>query len=204
MKTNIHKYCRALVLSGVLTFIFPALLCAAEQPSLSPEMAEMMQKAEAVGMPGKPHQVLEPLVGSWDVEVKSWMAPDAPPVLSKGSAEAKWIMGGRFVREDFQSEFMGKPYEGMAVLGFDNLKQKYGHVWIDSFSTAIYFTEGTSADDGKEFIFAGESECPMTEKPQKMKHIIRILNEDEHVLEMYNTTDGANIKVMEITYTRKK
>ena len=40
-------------------------------------MEEMMKKAEAASAPGIAHQALEPLVGEWNVEVKTWMTPDA-------------------------------------------------------------------------------------------------------------------------------
>ena len=46
-----------------------------------------MKKAEAAGTPGSGHKALEPLVGNWTGEVKSWMAPDAPSVVTKATAK---------------------------------------------------------------------------------------------------------------------
>ena len=54
---------------------------------IDPKMEEMMKKAEAAGTPGSGHKALEPLVGNWTGEVKSWMAPDAPSVVTKATAK---------------------------------------------------------------------------------------------------------------------
>jgi len=50
------------------------------------------------------------MTGSWEFETKMWMeGPGAPPALSKGTAEMKMIMGGRFLRQDLKGEMMGMP-----------------------------------------------------------------------------------------------
>ena len=67
-------------------------------------------------------QALEPLVGDWKVEVKIWMAPDAPPTVSKGTAKSTWALKGRFVQQEFSGEFMGKPFRGISFTGYDNVR----------------------------------------------------------------------------------
>ena len=77
MKHNIASIGSALVLAGALTL---GLTLASESaPKFDPAMQEMMKKADAACTPGTAHQALDPLVGDWNAEVKTWMAPDAPP-----------------------------------------------------------------------------------------------------------------------------
>lgn len=198
----------------ILRHVYPALIAAGsllgfmvlagDKPSVDPQMEQMLKKMEAAGTPGAAHKALEPLVGDWNAEVKSWMAPDAPPVVTKATAKSRWIMNGRFVQEEFEGEFMGKPFRGMSVTGYDNAKQAYSSVWIDDMNTAIITSEGAAEKEGTVITLTGEYYCPITDQKNKpMKQIIRIINNDKHVLEMHDPTQGENSKTMEITYTRR-
>jgi hypothetical protein len=201
-----------LILSGLL---FPAAhrLSAEDKPSKAPaaaaapdpaKMAEMMKKVEAAGAPGAPHKALEPLIGEWTAVVKSWMAPGTPPVESKGTAKTDWALNGRFVREEFSGDMMGKPFRGMSLTGYDNLKGKYTSVWVDDMSTAIFTSTGTSDDGGKAITFSSKMDCPATgEKDMPVKQVLRIISADKHIFEMHDPRKGEDSKTMEITYTRK-
>jgi hypothetical protein len=203
MKNVICYTCSALV-AGTLV----AGLALASEKSASqkpdPKMEEMMKRMEAAGTPGAAHQALEPLVGEWNAEVKTWMAPDAPPSVTKGTAKSTWIMGGRFVQQEFNGEFMGKPFRGIGLTGYDNTKQKYSNVWIDDISTAVFTSEGEAGKGGKVITFEGKYDCAMTgEKDKQSKQIIRVISRDKHIFEMHDPSKGEKSKGMEITYTRK-
>jgi hypothetical protein len=204
MKQYIRYTCTAALAAATLT----ASLVLAEDKSASqkpdPQMEEMMKKAEAAGTPGAAHKALEPLVGNWAAEVKCWMAPDAPPTVSKATAKATWVMNGRFVQEEFNGEFMGKPFRGMSLTGYDNIKQKYNTVWVDDMHTSLVTSEGEAGNGGKVITFEGKCDCPMTgQKDMPMKQVIRIVSPDTHVFEMHDPSKGGHSKTMEITYTRE-
>ncbi len=203
MKQYIRYTCTAALAAATLT----ASLVLAEDKSASqkpdPQMEEMMKKAEAAGTPGAAHKALEPLVGNWAAEVKCWMAPDAPPAVTKATAKATWVMNGRFVQEEFNGEFMGKPFHGMSLTGYDNIKQKYNTVWIDDMHTSLVTAEGEAETGGKVITLEGKYDCPMTgQKNMTMKQVIRIISPDRHVFEMHDPSKGDHSKTMEITYTR--
>ena len=191
----------------VVAGTFTANLVLAEDKSASksdPKMEEMMKKAEAAGAPSAAHKALEPLAGEWNAEVKMWMAPDAPPTVSKGTAKTAWTMKGRFLKEEFNGEFMGKPFHGLSFIGYDNVKEKYNSVWIDDMSTTMVTSEGEADKGGKVITFDGSYSCAMTgEKEKPSKQVYRILSRDKHIFEMHDPRLGANSKTMEITYTRK-
>jgi hypothetical protein len=203
MKSSISYSCAALALAGALVASF-ALAESKTAPALDPEMAEMMKKAEIAIAPGAAHKALEPFVGEWNAEVKTWMAPGEAPTLTQGSAKSTWVLGGRYVQEEFTGEFMGKPFRGMSLTGYDNVRQKYRSVWIDDMSTTMVTSEGDADTAGKVFTFGGDYACAMTgEKHKHTKLVSRIINKDKHTFEMHDPARGSDSKVMEITYTRK-
>jgi hypothetical protein len=170
----------------------------------APSEEEMMKKWEAAAKPGPAHKLLDSLSGEWNVAVKWWMAPEAPPMESKGTSKRTWIMGGRFLQDDYSGDFMGMPMKGLGFSGYDNLKKKYNSFWIDEGGTAMFTSEGTASSDGKTFTYHGRMDDPMTgEKDKPIKFIIRIVGKDKHVLEMHEPNKGEKSLVGEMTYTRK-
>lgn len=183
-----------------------------EKPAASkaPDRAAAEEKAamEAwakFATPGPEHKWLEKLAGTWTVKVKSWMAPGQPPTESDGAAEARMMLGGRYLHEQFKSSFMGQPFEGAGVTGYDNLKKKFVGNWMDTMSTAIMATEGTVDAAGKVMTSWGMVDDPVTGRPQKMKGVLTLVDPDHHTYEMWSTgPDGKEWKSLELAYTRKK
>jgi hypothetical protein len=197
---QITRYAWSTLLAGTLLAGFA--LASDKKPD--PKMEEMMKKMEAAGTPGPAHKALDSLVGDWNAEVKMWMDPSAPPNVTKATAKNTWVMGNRFVQQDFKGEFMGKPFRGMSLTGYDNMKKSYSNVWIDDMSTGMFNAEGKTQDGGKVITFEGTYACPETGELNKpSKQVYRILSRDKHVFEMHDPSKGANTKTMEITYTRK-
>ena len=173
-----------------------------KKAEVSPE--EMAKKMEVAAKPGAEHKALDALVGDWNTEVKLWNDPKSAPTVTKGTAKGSWVLNGRFVQEDFQGEFMGKPFKGLAFIGYDNTKKKFNNVWMDDLHTAMFTSEGNADAGNKVITVQGAYDCPITgEKNKRMKQVIRIVSNDKHVYEMYDLSQGQDVKTMEITYTRK-
>lgn len=171
--------------------------------SMTPE--EMMAKVEEAATPGAQHEMLAPLVGKWKTEGKFWMAPDQEPTVEKGTAKSEWVLGKRFVKEEFKGTWNKKPFQGTGMLGFDNVKDSFVSTWSDSLGTGIMTSEGNFDPMKKEIVMTASFSCPITGGVRESKMITRILSKDKHVLEMFDVApDGKEMKTMEITYTRKK
>lgn len=165
---------------------------------------EIMDKVAASGTPGEAHTNLQPLVGIWSTEVKWWKSPTEKPEISKGVANHQWVLGKRFLKEEFKGKFAGKPYQGVGTLGYDNVKKEYVSTWIDSMSTGIMTSEGTYDPNSKTIEMLGKFSCPLTGTELRNRSVTRILGNKEHVLEIYELgPDGKEYKSMEITYKRK-
>jgi len=182
----------------------------AEEPKAKKAAAPMDEKAAMdammkAGTPGDAHKKLEALTGTWDAKVTSWMAPGKPPIESKGKSEAKMALGGRFLEEHFEGEFMGQPFSGMGYTGYDNVQKKYVGTWMDSMSTGVMTSSGKMDADGKTFSMTGSMADPMTGKMSTVKEKMTVADADHHTFEMWGAgPDGKNFKMMEITYTRSK
>jgi len=174
---------------------------AKKAPEMDPAMMEAMMKA---GTPGPAHKVLDGMIGTWDTKVTSWMVPGADPISGTGWSENKWILGGRFVEQTFKGDFMGMPFEGRGLTGYDNAKKQYFGTWIDNMGTGMMTSVGTGGS-GNTMTFDGTYADPMTGKDTMCKEKVTWVDADHHNMEMWMPgPDGKLYKAMEIAYTRKK
>lgn len=164
------------------------------------QMAAWMKYAQ----PGEGHRFLEKLTGTWNASAKFWMKPGEPPMESTGTIVNEMVLEGRFLKSQYTSEFAGAPFQGLALDGFDNQKQKFVGMWIDSMSTAMFVFEGTCDEDAKVRTMIAEYVDPATGQPAKMKGVTTWVGKDEHRYESWNTgPEGEYVKTMEAVYRRK-
>jgi hypothetical protein len=169
-----------------------------------PDPQAMMAAYEKAAAPGEQHRQLQKMVGKWNLSLKSWHGPDQPPVESAGTAETKSLLGDRYVQTTINSTMMGKPFSGQGITGYDNTKKKFVGTWIDSMSTGIMRTEGTSDPSGKVMTSQSTFTDPLTGKESKMKIVGKWEGDDKLVEEFYEKRGGKEAKTMEITYSRAK
>jgi hypothetical protein len=159
---------------------------------------------EKYATPGEGHAALKPIAGSWSASVKTWMQPGAPAQESTATAEAQWLMGGRYLQEDVKGTIGGMAFEGRGVVGYDNLKKKYVGTWIDNMGTGIMTSEGAYDAATKTFTNTSEISDPQSGKTIKEREVLRIVSDAKMVRQMWTKgRDGKEFKSMEITYTRK-
>lgn len=168
---------------------------------------EMMKKWKEISTPGEPHRKLDVFVGTWDVETRAFMGgPGTAPTVSKGSCTYSWAVGGRFLKQEFKSEMMGMPIEGVGYTGYDNFEKKYVGAWLDNSTTAIFTLEGAMNKEGSVLTMFGKMDEWMTGEVGKMtKYVFRILTKDKIVFEIHDPALGEpNDMAIEMTFTRKK
>ncbi|HZH44029.1 MAG TPA: DUF1579 domain-containing protein [Lysobacter sp.] len=194
---------------STLALALIALPLAAQQqdkPAMPPEMKAMMEAWEKASTPGPQHrQLAEHFAGTWTTKQTMWMDPSAPPMTETGKAVSTAIMGGRHIRMEFTSQWMGQPFEGVALTSYDNVRGKYVGHWIDSMSTGQFMAEGEYDAKTRSYTFTGSMPDPMHPgKTTPVREVIRIVDADRHVMEWYETHDGKERKSMEIEYTRAR
>ena len=190
---------KTMVLSCVGLMMAASFAIADEQKM---DMQAMMEKFEKQGTPGEPHKRLASMEGSWNTKTKSWMEPNKPPMETAGTCEQKMILGGRFLKQKCSGDMMGKTFEGVGLTGYDNQTKKYTSTWMDSMSTTLHVMEGTSGDDNT-ITQEGQYTCPIRGE-MKLRSVTKMVDRNTNIFEMYGTDkSGQEMKMMEITYTRK-
>lgn len=176
---------------------------AAKQPT---EEEKMMAEMMKMGAPGAEHKMLAEMVGTWDAAMKFWM-PGADGKItemdSKGQATFTSELGGRWIRQHFEGEFMGK-FEGIGHTGYDNFKKQYIGTWMDTMSTMYLAMTGSYDEATKTLTMTTEYELPGMGKV-KARHVGVAKDKNTYVYSMYAATGGGpEVKEGEITYTRRK
>jgi hypothetical protein len=172
--------------------------------------SQTMSAMVEMGKPGENHKLIEATVGSWTYKVKWWMHPDAPPMESEGTCTTKSVMDGRYFITDNHSK-MSMPgpdgkmteisFQGIATEGYDNAKKKFVSSWIDNMGTSILMMEGTYNPESKTLTYLGEEE-PMPGMKYTIRQTVKYTDKDHHFMEFYEVHGGAEVKTMEINYTR--
>jgi hypothetical protein len=155
---------------------FAALLCCAPllaqgQPAATPSLPSSVRLA----MPGDKHRWLEPLVGQWQVEMKVWPAAGAAPIVSTDlRARREWILGGRYLREELSGTFAGNASSRIALLGFNNLEERFELTTLDSFEPGQMVYASVGAGQPQRLTLLGVStEAGMGPKPTGRKRDLR-------------------------------
>jgi hypothetical protein len=176
-----------------------------------PGAAAAPQGMPPLPKPGPEHAIFKDVAGTWDAKVESFMAPGAPPSVSKGVETSRVGCRGLCSITDFKSSFvMGPPptpptpFEGHGTETYDTSKKRYVGSWTDSMSTGLMTTESTY--DAVTKTMTGSMEGPdMTGKVSKMKSTVTMKDPNTRVFSMYNVgPDGKESLSMRITYTRRK
>lgn len=121
----------------------------------------------------------------------------------KGTSKISVILGGRFIMEQNHDVVMGRPVEGIRILGYDNASKLYEMISMYTMSTGVTKFTGTSTDAGKTVDYATTSSEPQGQVP--LHALIRQMNNDEFVVTLSTRgADGKSKPFQETTYTRVK
>jgi hypothetical protein len=203
---KLWKFATALALGTVLAagpILADDTKKAAEKPPMDEKAAmEMMAK---YATPGPAHKKLEAFAGTWTAKNSMWMDPSKPPTTSEGTAEQKWVLGGRFLEQRFEGTMMGAPFSGLGYTGYDNYRKVYTSTWMDTMGTMTLNMTGRFDKAGKVMTCTGKMDDFMTGKTVTYTTKAILVNADEIVWEMWNPgMDGKVYKSVEVHYTRKK
>ena len=154
--------------------------------------------------PGEVHNILASANGEWSEDITMWMDPNAKPTMYKASVTNEMIMGGRYQLSKSTGTMMGMPFEGMSLTGYDNAKKIFTATWIDNFGTGTTTLEGPWNAATKSIEFKGKEVDPLTGKDMDVREVLKFIDNDTQQMQMFVKKDAAEMKTMEIKFTRKK
>lgn len=185
-----------------LLAVFSLTLLALSAPAFAQEgqmdakaMEEMMMKLMT---PGAPHAHLATMAGKWTTTQTMYM--EGAPQTSAGTYEGEVVLGGRYLLGRFKGSYMGQPFEGLSLDGFDNGKQEYFSLWLDTMGTGYYLTHGTASGDGKTVSHKGTMTMGPMEIPSRSETVF--VDQDTVMFTMWHSMGGSEMKAMEMTYKR--
>ena len=196
-----HEYSRTSTAPGTAKTTAAKQDAKAQAPMTEAEMMAAWDKARTLG---PQHEAFAKDVGTWDLTLTAWMDPSAPPETYTSTAVRELALGGRYLIEKVKGD-MGEfgPFEGMGILGFNNLTQQYSHVWMDSMSTGWMQSTGTASADGT-VTMTGSYDDAMTGGKTKARTVTKHISADEQHFTMYEDRGQGESKTMEIVYKRRK
>jgi hypothetical protein len=172
---------------------------ATTQPAFD-EAAAMQAWMEAA-TPGKEHADMVKMVGDWSVDVDDFTA--GTKRTYKADSTFKLILGGRYLVQEYKSDFGGMVFEGIGTTAYDKVRKVYVDTWIDSMGTGVIYSEGTVNADGK-LVMEGKMTMPDQGKASPFKSV-SYEEGDKHIFEMHmDTPAGPNQLAMRFVYSRKK
>ncbi|MCA8944375.1 MAG: DUF1579 family protein [Planctomycetes bacterium] len=138
-------------------------------------------------------------IGMWDAIVENDCSGET--TTEKATEKVHAICDGKWTWTDFQSEYMGQPFTGHALLGWDPTKNEYASLWIDSMSATCCLTSGTYDEKTKTYSFEGSCTGP-DGAPMTVEQTATCEGKDQRVLSMKFEHPQMQ-STMKITYTRR-
>lgn len=182
------------------------VLALSAMPAAAQDQETAMEAYLELSQPGKMHEVLHKVIGDWTYTARVWAVPGAPVSESKGTMSAEALLGGRFVKEEWDGEMMGLPFSGIGINGFDVERGKFSSHWMDNLSTIVTEFEGECVDASCSGI---EMTSSVTDPSSGRSEVLMRMRsswegDDRFTTVSYMTTpDGGEFKNMEIVAVRK-
>ena len=182
----------------------PAALRGQPAQAGRPKLPPALEQARKYATPGEQHRLLDSIVGSFDTTAKYWLMPGREALQVRGSIESKWILDGRFVEFVYKTELFGDPYEGRALIGYDNYAKKYVATWVDTKATFVLQLEGECDAGCKTRTMETTFTDPVSGQTVELRDVTTILDKTSFRYEAYlEFSEGQNFKQAEITATRR-
>lgn len=144
--------------------------------------------------------------GVWAGENTMWMEDGGKPLKNTSVTTNKMIFGGRYQTSEHKGDFMGMPFEGMSITGYDNSKKKFVSTWLDNMGTGLMTMEGDWNASKKAIEFKGKMTDPS--RPGKdcdVREVFTFIDDNTQKMEMYgpDSKTGKEFKTMEIKFSKK-
>lgn len=163
---------------------------------------ESLKTAMKAGQPAEQHEMLQRLVGEWDVSVKFKIGGEWNE--GKSSCVSKMILGDRFLKQTYESKMFGRPFSVIQTFGYDNVAENFIETHMNNMNTGIDVRQGVKSKDGKSIEFTGEKIDPASKKTERIRTVLTIIDDDNFEIVWYQTLgDTDEQKTVTLSHVRK-
>jgi hypothetical protein len=143
-------------------------------------------------------------VGEWDVKLTFWSDPKGAGQSSTGRSQISWVLGNRFIQEQFSGTIAGEEYRGIGIMGYDNGSRRFKTVWVDSLNTALTTSSGRFYPDTSTLVLESEVYDPLVSGVKKVHSKFQIESPNSYTFVMTDTSpEGTEFTSLEMRYQRK-
>jgi hypothetical protein len=158
----------------------------------------------SLSKPGPSHKLLASFAGDWDVKVTFWSDPKSKGDSSSGTSKISWILGDRFLQENFKGKIAGEDYVGLGIIGYDNGSRTFKTVWADSLNTAMTTSVGKYDPERNTFELESQVYDPLVSGVKSVYSTIKINSPDSYTFSMLDRSpEGREFKSLEMEYSRR-
>jgi Protein of unknown function (DUF1579) len=148
------------------------------------------------------HDELGRLVGSWDASVTFVLG--GKENQGKARCEAKWILDGHTVQQEYNSNFMGRPLTILQLLTYDADKKKLVEIHMTNLHGGALCNQGESLNGGKEWKLNGPYLDPQTRKMAELRTVYTFEDSDHFTLDWFTPgADGKEVRSVHIAHSRR-
>jgi hypothetical protein len=155
--------------------------------------------------PGEGQKRLEPMIGSFDVRIRTWVDPTKPPLESRATSVSVWVLGHRYIQTMLSGHTLGEPFNGIGYIAYDNVGKTYQVAWMDDASTAMTLYQGAFTGTGKTAKLKATVSNAVTGKPTPVEMRLTLADNGDHLTELWGQGPGGKMfRMMELQHTRTK
>lgn len=137
-------------------------------------------------------------VGEWKGTLT--MVSPGSPEEGMPCSETVTAIGEFWTTSSFECDFMGMPFVGSAVTGYDPDQKKFVGTWIDSMTTRLTVMEGTWDETRKALVMGYIGPDPMT--GEMVPHRIETVHRDDAYTSTFFVGEGGGSKTMVLDMKR--
>ncbi|MDA8593137.1 DUF1579 domain-containing protein [Planctomycetota bacterium] len=168
--------------------------------------AVVQDDADAGGMqmpqPTEEHERMLAGAGLWKGVMKATY-PGMPP-MSSAVTETVEALGPFHTLTDFRAEFMGVPYHGHGIMGFDEAKGEAFGTWSDNMSPHTSFMRGTVKSEGDTTTIEMRYEAPTPMGEMVPHRNVGVHTGDTYKMTFYMGEGDEEVQTMTLDLKRAK
>ena len=148
--------------------------------------------------PSKEHALLRRFVGEWEAK----LAREGEPGERAGFETGRLVLGGYWLVLELRGLYVGRPYEGHGLLGYDPKKRKYVGVWAGSAAAGLSVVEGEADPSGRTLTMWIDFPHPRTGRIVKERMVHEFVGPSRRTLTFYGRDEDGEERVTAVmTYT---
>jgi hypothetical protein len=193
----ISKRVRNRVTVAIMVCGFGTGLALAQAPNKAVESAPT--KALAGEPLETPVEILEKLLGTWEIQARLWFEPGSEPVAVTGVAITEKATVQGYIQTRLKAHMLDELINGLGIDGYDEAREKYVSVWIDSTNPGIETFEGAYDPRTRAITSFGKKRDPETGKMIETKSVTTFKSKSMYTYQAWvKDQNGEWVKLMEM------